>query len=144
MLGLYGPTLRQKYAPPADNKFEDGPFPLFVCAPLCGLSGPDGASSPLRRALAPAQAAPVGALGACAARRVGGVWLWPQLLLSGENEDWWTVTYALTVYYTGGSNWGALGISMATCVFSLIPIIIIFVITQNKMIDGLASTGVKG
>ena len=69
--------------------------------------------------------------------------MWPQLLLSGEQEAWWTVTYALTVYYTGGSNWGALGISMATCVFSLIPIIIIFVITQNKMIDGLASSGVK-
>ena len=69
--------------------------------------------------------------------------MWPQLLLSGEQEAWWTVTYALTVYYTGGSNWGALGISMATCVFSLIPIIIIFVIAQNKMIDGLASSGVK-
>ena len=69
--------------------------------------------------------------------------VWPQLLLSGENEGWWTVTYALTAYYTGGSNWGALGISMATCVFSLIPVIIIFVITQNKMIDGLASSGVK-
>lgn len=69
--------------------------------------------------------------------------IWPQLLLSGENAYWNTITVALTGY-TGGSGWGATGIAMATSVFALIPIMIIFVITQNKMIDGLASTGVKG
>ena len=69
--------------------------------------------------------------------------LWPQLLLSGENAYWQTITVALTGY-TGGSAWGANGVAMATSVFSLIPIIIIFIITQDKMIDGLATTGVKG
>ena len=53
------------------------------------------------------------------------------------------MTIAL-VGYTGGNAWGANGVAMATSVFSMIPIIIIFIITQNKMIDGLASTGVKG
>ena len=69
--------------------------------------------------------------------------LWPQLILTGENSYWQTITVALTGY-TGGSSWGANGIAMATSVFALIPIVIIFIITQNKMIDGLASTGVKG
>ena len=69
--------------------------------------------------------------------------VWPQLLLSGEDSYWQTVTVALTGY-TGGSGWGQVGVSMATGVFSLIPIIIVFVITQNKMIDGIASTGLKG
>ncbi len=68
---------------------------------------------------------------------------WPQLLLSGENSYWNTVTVALTGY-TGGTAWGANGVAMATSVFALLPIIIIFIITQNKMIDGLASTGIKG
>lgn len=67
--------------------------------------------------------------------------VWPQLLLAGENTAWYTVTVALTGYTGGG--WDATGVSMATSVFALIPIIIIFIITQNKMIDGLASTGVK-
>lgn len=67
--------------------------------------------------------------------------VWPQLLLAGENTAWNTVTVALTGYTGGG--WDATGVSMATSVFALIPIIIIFIITQNKMIDGLASTGVK-
>lgn len=68
--------------------------------------------------------------------------IWPQLLLSGEKSYWYTVTVALTGY-TGGGGWSATGIAMATSVFALIPIVIIFIITQNKMIDGLASTGVK-
>ena len=68
---------------------------------------------------------------------------WPQLLLAGESSYWNTITVALTGY-TGGSGWGATGVATATSVFALLPIIIIFIITQNKMIDGLASTGVKG
>lgn len=69
--------------------------------------------------------------------------LFPQLLLTGEDPYWNTITVALTGY-TGDSVWGATGVRMATSVFSTIPIIIIFIITQNKMVDGLASTGIKG
>lgn len=69
--------------------------------------------------------------------------VWPQLLLSGEKSYWNTITVALTGY-TGGGGWSKTGVAMATSVFALIPIVIIFIITQNKMIDGLASTGVKG
>lgn len=69
--------------------------------------------------------------------------VWPQLLMAGQDPHIQTVTVALTGY-TGGTGYGAKGIEMATGVFALIPIFIIFLITQNKMIDGLASTGVKG
>ena len=69
--------------------------------------------------------------------------VFPQLLLTGENEFWKTITVALTAY-TGGSGWDATGVAMATSVFATIPILIVFCITQNKMIDGLATTGVKG
>lgn len=69
--------------------------------------------------------------------------VWPQLLMAGKDTYFQTITVALTGY-TGGDSYGAKGIEMATGVFALIPIFIIFLITQNKMIDGLASTGVKG
>lgn len=65
----------------------------------------------------------------------------PQLLLSGRTE-WQTMTVALAGF-TGGNAWGMKGAAMATCVFSSLPILIIFLITQDKMIDGLANTGVK-
>ena len=68
----------------------------------------------------------------------------PQLLLAGESTYFNTITVGLTHYYTGGSSWGANGVAMATSVFAMIPILIVFIITQNKMIDGLASTGIKG
>ena len=75
-----------------------------------------------------------------------GAWnnlVWPQLLMAGKDTYFQTVTVALAGF-TGGNGYGAKGIEMATGVFALIPIFIIFLITQNKMIDGLASTGVKG
>lgn len=75
-----------------------------------------------------------------------GAWnnlVWPQLLMSGKDPHFQTITVALAGY-TGGGGYGKKGIEMATGVFALIPIFIIFLITQNKMIDGLASTGVKG
>lgn len=69
--------------------------------------------------------------------------MFPQMLLASENRYWHTVTVALTSY-TGSSAWGATGVKMATSVFAMIPIIIIFCITQDKMIDGMATTGIKG
>lgn len=69
--------------------------------------------------------------------------MFPQMILSSESRYWQTVTVALTGY-TGSSAWGATGVKMATSVFAMIPIIIIFSITQNKMIDGMATTGIKG
>lgn len=69
----------------------------------------------------------------------------PQLLMAGEEDvAIRTITVALAESYSGASAWGAQGVSMATAVFSLIPVLIIFIFTQNKMIEGLASTGVKG
>lgn len=68
----------------------------------------------------------------------------PQLLMAGEGQAIQTITVALAESYGGSSAWGAQGVSMATAVFSLIPVLIIFIFTQNKMIEGLASTGVKG
>lgn len=75
-----------------------------------------------------------------------GAWnnlTFPQLIMSGGENYWKTVTVALTGH-TGASGWSRVGVNMATSVFALIPIIIVFLITQDKMIDGLASTGVKG
>ena len=78
-----------------------------------------------------------------------GAWnnlIWPQLIFSGAAEGspenfWKTVTVGLTTFTHGG--WDQLGVSMAVSAFTMIPVIIIFIFTQNKMIDGLASTGIK-
>ncbi len=68
---------------------------------------------------------------------------WPQLLFSGVDTKWLTVTIGLTKFTNSASASSAVGVSMATSVFAMLPIIIVFIFTQNKMIDGLASTGIK-
>ena len=67
---------------------------------------------------------------------------WPSLILSGKDSTFNTITLALS-WYAQGDQWEAKGKAMATAVFALIPIFIVFSFTQNKMIDGLATTGVK-
>lgn len=74
-----------------------------------------------------------------------GAWndlFWPQLLLSGKAESWLTVTAALANHSQGNSV-ANLGVNMATAAFSLIPIMIVFLVAQDKMIDGMVTTGVK-
>ncbi len=67
---------------------------------------------------------------------------WVKLLTAGEPASWKTITVAISGH-TGGT-FSALGDNMATALFALIPVLIIFAFTQNKMIDGVATTGVKG
>jgi multiple sugar transport system permease protein len=70
--------------------------------------------------------------------------LWPQLLLNGKDQSVQTITVALTGYTSQQDGWNAKAVAMATSAFSMIPIIIVFIFTQSKMIDGMATTGVKG
>ena len=70
--------------------------------------------------------------------------LWPQLLLSGKDSGYMTVTVALTGFIAQADGAISKAVSMATAVFSMIPIMIVFLFTQNKMIDGMATSGVKG
>lgn len=70
--------------------------------------------------------------------------LWPQLLLNGKEQGVYTITYALSLFTGRAEGWNAQAVTMATSVFSLIPVIIVFIFTQNRMIEGMASSGVKG
>ena len=53
------------------------------------------------------------------------------------------VSYALKMFAdpTAGSDWGAM-FAMAT--LSLIPIFLIFLTMQKYLVEGIASTGIKG
>jgi multiple sugar transport system permease protein len=68
--------------------------------------------------------------------------LWPTLITSGHPLNY-TINVALVNYTGGVSDWSAKGAQTAAAVFSMLPILILFLFLQNKMIDGLASTGVK-
>lgn len=69
---------------------------------------------------------------------------WPQLILSGNvnQEVWGLLTPGLASWASGGST-TYMGRTMAAATISTIPVIIIYCFCQNRIIDGIATTGVK-
>ncbi|WP_124065589.1 carbohydrate ABC transporter permease [Clostridium sp. E02] len=74
------------------------------------------------------------------------MWRWDDFLsalLYLSDPLKYPVSYALKMFSdpTAGSDWGAM-FAMAT--LSLVPIFIIFLTMQNYLVEGIASTGIKG
>ena len=62
---------------------------------------------------------------------------WANMIV-GPHKQWQTITVYLSTF-----DLTQKGLNMAASVVSLLPILVVFMFVQNKMIDGLASTGVK-
>ncbi len=74
------------------------------------------------------------------------MWRWDDFmapLIYLNNPSTYPVSYALKMFSdpTAGSDWGAM-FAMAT--LSLIPIFFIFLTMQKYLVEGIASTGIKG
>ena len=74
------------------------------------------------------------------------MWRWDDFLaplIYLNDPSTYPVSYALKMFSdpTAGSDWGAM-FAMAT--LSLIPIFIIFLAFQRYLVEGIASTGIKG
>ena len=67
---------------------------------------------------------------------------WSNLIVGGK-EGMKTVTVMLQYYTGSGVSDRMKGVAMAASLISLLPILIVFVFTQNRMIEGMATTGVK-
>lgn len=81
----------------------------------------------------------------CALFAFSGSWnalLWPQLILGSQDSINKTITVSL-IGYISNQSIDYKGLAMATCVFSMLPTFIVYLFAQNKIIEGLASTGVK-
>ncbi len=75
-----------------------------------------------------------------------GAWndlLWPQIILGTADKSLWTLQVGIA-YLAGGKTVNSIGLSLAGAMFSAIPIIIIYCFTQNKIIEGVATSGLKG
>ena len=84
----------------------------------------------------------------CALFSFNGSWnnlMFPQLVVATQSNPSLhsTVTVSL-MGWISNTDITFRGLAMSTCVVSLIPLLIMYIVTQDKMIDGLASTGVKG
>jgi ABC-type glycerol-3-phosphate transport system permease component len=69
--------------------------------------------------------------------------MWPQIILGANDMDLWTLQMGIA-YISSSKTANTMGISLAGAIFTALPILILYILTQNKIIDGIAATGVKG
>lgn len=75
-----------------------------------------------------------------------GAWndlLWPQIILGTADKSLWTLQVGIA-YISSSKTANTIGLSLAGAVFSALPILILYIFTQNKIIEGVATAGVKG
>jgi len=80
------------------------------------------------------------ALGLIAFISIWNAFLWP--LIIGQSSEWWTVQVVLSTFLTAQTiNLPALFMGAAVAV---LPLVIIFVVAQRYIVEGVTATGIKG
>lgn len=84
----------------------------------------------------------------CALFSFNGCWnnlVFPQLVVAAQSDQQMhnTITVSL-MGWIKNEDVQFRGKAMASCVMSILPLMLMYFFTQNRMIDGLSSTGVKG
>ncbi|HOE15331.1 MAG TPA: carbohydrate ABC transporter permease [Candidatus Paceibacterota bacterium] len=68
---------------------------------------------------------------------------WAQLIIGNAPRTTWTLAYGLKVISDNSESYEATTLVLASAVIAMIPILIVFLIAQSKIIEGVASTGIK-
>lgn len=69
--------------------------------------------------------------------------MWPQIILGTADQKLWTLQVGVA-FLSQSKTANSIGLNLASAIFSAIPIILLYIFTQSKIIDGVASSGVKG
>ena len=68
-------------------------------------------------------------------------YLWPTLALASTTVDKYTLPIGLSLLQ--GNNNYLIGLTMAASITSIIPVVIVYCFTQDKIIEGVSRTGIK-
>ncbi len=69
---------------------------------------------------------------------------WAEIVLGYGDKEGWTLQYGLTYLISLNRVYvGSQGITLAASLVSMVPIFIIYLFVQSKIIEGVALTGVK-
>jgi multiple sugar transport system permease protein len=68
-------------------------------------------------------------------------YLWPLIMFSGTEASLWTLPVGLSKI-AGTYNYDY-GLTMAAAILAIVPVVIVYAILQDKIIEGVARTGIK-
>jgi ABC-type glycerol-3-phosphate transport system permease component len=75
-----------------------------------------------------------------------GAWndlVWPQMLYGTKDTKLWTLQVGMSYIINNTKTSDLIGSALAGGVLCLIPVLVVYIIAQDKIIEGMASTGVK-
>ena len=65
------------------------------------------------------------------------------LIIGGAPRSTWTLAYGLKVISDQSEAYESMTLALASAVIAMIPIFIVYLIAQSKIIEGVANTGIK-
>jgi len=68
---------------------------------------------------------------------------WAQLIIGSAPRTTWTLAYGLKVIADNSESYEATTLSLASAVIAMIPIFLVYLLVQSKIIEGVAQTGIK-
>lgn len=68
---------------------------------------------------------------------------WAQLIIGNAPRTTWTLAYGLKVISDNTESYESITMALASAVIAMIPIFIVYLVAQNKIIEGIAATGIK-
>lgn len=68
---------------------------------------------------------------------------WAQLIIGNAPRSTWTLAYGLKVISDQSEAYESMTLALASAVIAMIPIFIVYLIAQSKIIEGVANTGIK-
>lgn len=68
---------------------------------------------------------------------------WAQLIIGGAPRTTWTLAYGLKVISDNAESAESMTLAFASAVIAMIPIFIVYMVAQSKIIEGVANTGIK-
>ncbi len=68
---------------------------------------------------------------------------WAQLIIGNAPRTTWTLAYGLKVIADNTESIESITLALASAVITMIPILIVYLFAQSKIIEGVANTGIK-
>jgi len=69
--------------------------------------------------------------------------IWPQMLYGVGHENLWTLQVGMAYIINNSKTSDLIGSALAGGVICLLPVLVMYIIAQDKIIEGMAGTGIK-